>query len=198
MAVLIAICLSIIVAAMIDGFRHGVIQRAVETLGLIFIFIFASRLADWIQPGLTSGLSASPRAAFFVSWAIVIIGGIILVRIAAGAFASLTKISIIGSLDHLGGAVMGLLFGSLFVSVLLVGVLAVSDSPRLRREIHDHPITGPLLDFAPEVYDVVAQTWHGESFFKMIESRLEPIASQTKDNIKAYMSEHTKDGTKEQ
>ena len=197
MSTIIVISILIILAMMVDGFRHGVIQRTVETVGFILIFIFASRLADWVEPVLTKQLSATPKIAFFGSWAIVLVGGVIFVRIAAGAFATLMKSSVVGTLDKVGGTIMGLLFGCLLVSVLLVGILAATDSPRLRTQIEDHPFTGRLLHVAPDVYDAAAKTWHGQNFFKMIRERLEPIGKETIDTLKAEVSRHQKDGHKE-
>ncbi len=197
MPTIIVLSILIILAMMVDGFRHGVLQRTLETVGFIAVFIFASRLADWIEPTLTKGLAATPRIAFFGSWAIVLVGGVIFVRIASAAFASLMKFSIVGMLDHIGGMIMGLLFGCLLVSVLLIGMIAATDSPRLRTEIQDHPFTGPLLHVAPDVYDVAAKAWHGEGFFKMIQERLEPLGKETIDTLKAHVSHYAKDGQKE-
>jgi len=194
---IIVLSILIILAMIVDGFRHGVIQRALETIGFIAIFIFASRLADWVEPVLSKNLAATPKIAFFGSWAIVLVGGVILVRISSAAFASLMKFSIVGTIDRIGGMVMGLLFGCLLVSVLLVGMIAVTDSPRLRSEIQDHPVTGPLLRVAPEVYDVAAKAWNGQGFFKMIQERLEPLSQETIDTLKAHVSQYAKDGKKE-
>ena len=189
MPFILALCTVIIVGAVIDGFRHGVIQRVAETVGLIVIFIFASRLADWLEPSLSNGLGASPRASFFGSWAIVIVGGVIVVRIASLALGTLLKLSVVGTLDHLGGAVMGLLFGGLVASILLIGILGFTRSDSLRREVQDHPVTRPLLHMAPAVYDAAAGAWNGEKFFPMIQEKLEPLSSRAIDSIKGYFSE---------
>ncbi len=189
MPIILAICGLIIVGAVVDGFRHGVIQRVAETTGLLVVFIFASRLADLIEPTLSEGLGASPQASFFGSWILVIVGGVILVRISSMALASLIRVSIVGTLDHFGGALVGLLFGSLVSSILLIGVLGFTRSDSLRRQVQDHPVTRPLLHLAPSVYDAASKAWNGEDFFPMIRGKLEPLGEKAVDSIKAYFGE---------
>ncbi len=187
MPVILTLCALIIVVAVVDGFRHGVIQRAAETVGLILVFVFASRLADLVEPTLTEGLGASSRLSFFGSWAIVIVGGVILVRIASMALASLLRVSIVGMLDHVGGAVVGFLLGSVVASILLIGILGFTHSDRLREQVEEHPVTGPLLHVAPSIYDAAAKTWKGEKFFPMIRDKLEPLGSRALDSLEAAL-----------
>jgi uncharacterized membrane protein required for colicin V production len=197
MPVLIVICLLIIAVAMVDGFRNGVIRRLLETVGLIAIFLFASRLADWLEPHLSSGLAASPKVAFFGSWLIVIVGGVITVRVLAGAAATLMQVSVVGTLDRVGGALVGLLFGSLISSLLLIACLAMPIDDDLKRGVRDHPFTNSLLHLAPAVYDAAATLWDGEDFFRMIEERLEPLADEAREGLKAFLGESERDDSGE-
>lgn len=187
----------ILAVATVDGFKNGVIRRLLETAGLIVIFIFASRLADFVEPYMTEHMAASPKVAFFGSWAIVIVGGVITVRILAAAASSLMTISVVGTLDHIGGAVVGLLFGSLLTSLILVGMLALPLDKDLERDLRDNPVTDPLLHLAPGVYDAAAGLWHGEGFFEMIQDRLEPLAGEARESIRAFLEEVGRDDSGE-
>ena len=183
----LVICGLVLAFSLVDGFRHGILRRAVELAGLILIFLFASRLADAIEPALSEKLGASPTAAFFGSWAIVLVGGVVLLRIVAATVASLTRLSVVGWLDRLGGAVLGLVFGLVLTSLLLIGVLALPVSDELKQEVRIHPVTRPLLHVAPSLYDAASQLWDGEDFFEMIEERLEPVARKAEEGLRAFL-----------
>lgn len=197
MPAVIVLVLLIIALAVVDGFKNGVLRRLLETVGLILIFVFASRLADFVEPPMTKGMGVDPKVAFFVSWGIVIVGGVILVRILAAAISSLLQFSIVGATDRIGGAVVGLLFGSLLSSVLLIGFLALPFDDHVKRDVRDNPFTGPLLRLAPSVYDALTPLWDGRDFFPMIEERLEPLAQQAQDSIRAFMGEADREGSGE-
>ena len=44
----------IVVLTTFEGVKQGVVRRAVELVGLVAIFLFASRLADLLAPRLES------------------------------------------------------------------------------------------------------------------------------------------------
>ena len=113
----------------------------------------------------------------------------ILVRIAAATATSLMTVSVVGQFDKFGGAVVGLVFGSLIASLLLIGILAMPFDAELKKEVKDNPFTGPLLHMAPALYDASAGLWGGEDFFEMIEDRLEPLAGEARESIRAFMGE---------
>jgi membrane protein required for colicin V production len=189
MQIVLVLCGLILAFTLVDGFRHGIVRRVVELAGLIAIFLFASRLADALEPSLSEGLGASPTAAFFGSWAIVLVGGVVLLRVVAATISSLLRLSVIGWLDRLGGAVLGLVFGLVCTSLLLIGLLALPVSGSLKQEVRDHPVTRPLLHFAPSLYDAISPLWGGRDFFEMIEERLEPVARKAEEGLRAFLGE---------
>ena len=61
----------------IEGFRQGVVRRLVEVVGLVVVFLFASRLAADLEPIFHDQFACPRRVAFFTSWAVVIVGGLV-------------------------------------------------------------------------------------------------------------------------
>jgi membrane protein required for colicin V production len=158
----------------VQGFREGVIRRVLEIAGLLAIFLFASRLADLLEPRLTRWLSISPTLAFFAAWTVVLLAGVIVVRMVALAMSKLLAFSVIGWLDRLGGAVLGAAFGCFVASCLLLMLVASRADEGFKQEVMHNPVTGRLLRVAPAVYDAARAVWGGEPFEKVARLRLEP------------------------
>jgi membrane protein required for colicin V production len=164
-----------------EGVRQGVVRRAVELVGLVAIFLFASRLADLLAPRLESWTGLGESAGFYSSWGVVLIGGIVLVRLVATGLRKIVHLTIAGWLDRLGGGVLGLTFGLILVSCLFLLITFLPGTKDLRDEIHSSEPAELLLHFAPSLYDAAAGISGGERFFDMLEEHIEPAAERLRE-----------------
>jgi membrane protein required for colicin V production len=164
-----------------EGVRQGVVRRAVELVGLVAIFLFASRLADLLAPRLESWIGVGESAGFYTSWAVVLIGGIVVVRLAATGLRKIVHLTIAGWLDRLGGGVLGLTFGLILASCLFLLITFLPGTEDLRDEIHASEPAELLLHFAPSLYDAAADLSGGEGFFEMLEQHIEPAAERLRE-----------------
>ena len=180
---------------LVEGVRHGVVRRIVEFVGLVLVFVFASRLAGDLEPVLHEKWGMAARAAFFVSWGVVLVGGILLVRLAATLSQKLVRLTITAWLDRIGGGVLGALFGGVIVSCLLIVVLALPVGEELKHEIREDEVSSRLLHLAPSFYDAVSGLWDGDSFFGMIREHVEPAARGAAESIRAVVEDLDRDAT---
>ena len=103
--------------AILIGLRIGIIKAVLSLAGLIVGIILAGRYHEL----LSEQLSFIPQAsvAKIVAFAIILVG----VMVIAGVLASLLKwaasVVMLGWVNHLGGAVFGLVLGAIFCSALL-------------------------------------------------------------------------------
>ena len=169
MPILYAVVAALVVWFAIEGARQGVVRRLVEVIGLVAVFLFASRLAGDLEPVLHDDWGMSARVAFFGSWVVVIVGGIVAVHFVAKLSQKIVRLTITGWLDRGGGALLGAVFGTVLASCALVLVLALPLEGDFKRELRDDPLAGPVLRLAPAVYDVARGGWDGPGFFEMIE-----------------------------
>lgn len=180
--------------ATVDGLRHGVVRRVVELVGLVLVFLFASRLADLLVPHLDGRFGMSASTAFFTAWVVVLIGGVVGVRLAASGLRKVVHLTVVGWLDRLGGAVLGLTFGLFLASCLFVLVRALPVSDELRAEMEESPEASLVLNFAPSVYDAGREVIGGERFFDMIRDHVEPAAARLRDGA-AGLEDRARDVT---
>lgn len=173
----------------IEGLRQGVVRRLVEVLGLIAVFLFASRLAGDLEPVLHDNWGMPARVAFFGSWAVVIVGGVVAVHLLAKLSQKIARLTIAGWLDRAGGAVLGAVFGALLASCALILVLAVPVEDDFKRELREDELAGPVLNLAPSIYDLARQAWDGQDFFGMIREHVEPAARGAAEQIRGAVDE---------
>lgn len=178
---------------LIEGVRQGVVRRIVELFGLVLVFVFASRLAGDLQPILHEKWGMAERAAFFASWGVVLVSGIVLVRLVATLSQKLVRLTITAWLDRIGGAVLGALFGGVIVSCLLIALLALPVGDEFKTEIKQDEVASRLLYLAPSVYDALSGLWDGEGFFSMIREHVEPAARGAAQSIRAVVEDLDRD-----
>jgi membrane protein required for colicin V production len=175
----------------IEGVRQGVVRRAVELVGLVAIFLFASRLADLLAPRLVDWLGLGSAAAFYGSWAVVLIGGVILVRLVAAGLRKVVHLTLVGWLDRLGGGVLGLTFGLILASCLFLLVYSIPVSEDLRDEMAESEPAELLLHFAPSLYDAGSELVGGERFFDMLDRHVRPAAQRLREEAGQRLSDVT-------
>jgi len=184
-----AIAAALVVWFAIEGARDGVVRRLVEIVGLVLVFVFASRLAGDLEPVLHDNWGLPARGAFIGSWITVLVGGVILVRLLAKLSQKIVRLTITGWLDRAGGAFLGALFGAILASCALILVVTLPIEEDLRRDIRDDAIVGPVLHLAPAVYDVARGAWDGPGFFEMIEEHVSPKVRERADQIRAAVED---------
>jgi uncharacterized membrane protein required for colicin V production len=177
----------------IEGLRHGVVRRAVEVVGLLLVFLCAAELSRALQPTLAHKLDVSDRAAFVTAWAVVLIAGVVAVRLLAAGASKLVRLSIVSWLDRTGGLILGLAFGAVISSCLLIALLAVPVDRHLKDEVRDERFTGALLNVAPAVYDLLRSAHDGERFLDMLRDKVEPVTDRAVQGLKALVEDADRD-----
>ena len=157
----IVIIVAIAITTLI-GLRTGIIKAALSLAGLIVGVI----LAGHYYLSLSEQLAFIPQAsvAKIVAFTIILIG----VMVIAGVLASLLKrgasVVILGWVNHLGGAVFGLVLGAIFCGALLatwVKFLGVTGA------ITESALAFILVDFFPVVLALLPDEFDAvRSFFQ--------------------------------
>jgi uncharacterized membrane protein required for colicin V production len=186
---ILIVAAAIIAFFAIEGLRQGIIRRMVELVGLIAVFLFASRLGGWLAPKLSQEISISPKLAFFCAWTLVIVLGILAVRLIARGIAKLFSFSIVAWIDKAGGFAFGAAFGGIVASCLLILLLALPVGDDFRQDVREHPGAATLLWVAPAVYDGLCTVLPGDSFAELVDDYLEPQARAAVQEVKAFFLE---------
>ena len=121
MNILDFIILTILAIALVRGLLRGVIRQTASLVGIFVAFVVAGHFYLRLLPVLQRFLPTIPHpeavcylAIYIVTWVIIILLSLLLVRI--------SRVALMGWADHLLGGVFGLLKGAV-AAVVMVAVL---------------------------------------------------------------------------
>lgn len=142
--------LDIIIAIMLiipifTGLKQGLIKSAISLAGLIIGVVLASNYYQVLGDRLT--FITNENFANIAAFAIILLVIMIIANVIAVLLKFTAKVVLLGWVDHLGGAVFGLLMGAIFMGALLATIVKFFGS----NLIVDSFLAGILLDKFPFV-----------------------------------------------
>ena len=144
------------------GWRSGVMQRLFELAGLVLAIVLSARFASLVTPWLTEHSAMDETAALLASYFLVFIAALVATRLIAKMLTQLIHWTPLGLVDRIGGAVCGVLLGSLLLSV---GLIAVSNAPQgdsVRKAFTEQPVGDVIYHAAPSLYQGVQKLFGGQ------------------------------------
>jgi membrane protein required for colicin V production len=107
----------LLVIPTVIGLKTGVIKILFTVVGVIVGVILAGRFSDSLAGLLT--FIDNPGWAKTAAFAIIMIGVLIVAGALAALLSSVISAVLLGWVNHLGGAILGLLLGAIFCAALL-------------------------------------------------------------------------------
>jgi membrane protein required for colicin V production len=158
------ILLLIIGASVIGSFRKGfsrqVIHLTAVVAGIVLGCWFYGRVAEYLEPHVTTPGAAKLGGFLIVFCAVLFLGAV--VSFTVGKFLRVTGLSIV---DHLLGALFGLLRGGLVAVALIMGVMAFSKDGKPPRAIEESRVA-PYVSQAARLFAAMAPHELKDGFHK--------------------------------
>ena len=155
MNILDIILLVCLVPAAIEGFRKGLVSQVVSLLSLFLgawlSFRLAGLVSDWITPYLAD---ASPAMVQVIAFILVMVVVAALLYLVGKGIKALLKVVLLGGVDKLLGAVLGLLKTGLVIGLIIILFNTVNTKLELvKPEVLDGSVLyGPCKDIAYAVF----------------------------------------------
>jgi len=149
--------LALLFAFAVAGWRAGLIRRVLEFVGMVASVLLASHFGHLVAEQVQDSTGLSDRLAGPLGWLLLFVVLILLTRLMAWGLAKILHVSIIGWLDHWGGAGLGLLIGLLVGSVLLMLVCRLPVEGDLAEQVEHDPVTRLVHGAAPALYNLVVR-----------------------------------------
>ncbi len=178
--------LSVIVLFGALGWRDGLVKRVLEVAGAIAALLLTARFAGAVQPWISERTHAGPAPALLITWAVLFLLGLLASRLLAEVVSRLLRLTLLAWVDRAGGAVLGLLFGVLLASVLLVAASQIRGGAVIQAGC-DRSVAGRLIYYAaPNVYIQVRQLSGGrlEAAWEKFTTRAADAAAAGKARVK--------------
>jgi membrane protein required for colicin V production len=151
----------VLVINLLIGLKTGLIKMVISLVGLVLGILLAGHFYHNLGVRLT--FISSAKAADIVAYVVILIVVLVLAGIVAGLLSKVASAIMLGWLNHIGGAILGLLMACFFVGALLAiwakyaGSDAISGSFLAKLLLDKFPIALALL---PKEFDNV------RSFFR--------------------------------
>ena len=130
------------------GLYWGLIRQLAATFGLIVSIWLAGQLyeglAAFLSPPDGGGLIGDPNTARIVAFAGIVVGVSLLIGVISGIIRTVLNLIFLGWLDHLLGAVLGVVQMLLLIEVLLL-IASVFPVPNLSDTVASSGAAGVLL-----------------------------------------------------
>jgi membrane protein required for colicin V production len=134
------------------GFRDGVVKRILEIAGVLVTLILTARFASALQPTVVAKTGLHDGPALLLTWGLLFFAGLVLSRLIANVVRRMIRLTVLGWLDKWGGAVVGLAFGLLVTSAILVAASQVPGGERIQTAYDRVPLGRFIFYAAPTVY----------------------------------------------
>jgi uncharacterized membrane protein required for colicin V production len=145
--------LALLVVAMIFGTRRGVIRECMGLVAFMVGVIFATHYIDWLAFTLTRKMALSPVLVSFVGFVVLVVFIFLVFRILSLLFYRVASVGKFGKVDHLGGALAGLLRGWLMLGFLLFLILYLPLPQTTLDSIDDSFLAPGMRGAVPFLYE---------------------------------------------
>lgn len=130
----------------IIGLKKGLIKAVLTVAGMVGGVVLAGRYYIPLSERLT--FISSPTLAKVAAFAIILVGVMIIAAILAWLLGRLASALLLGWANHLGGAILGLVFGGILAgTVLALWIKYVG----MAGAVNESRIAAILLDYVPLV-----------------------------------------------
>lgn len=150
----LAVIISLPVIAMFGfmGFRDGVVRRVLEILGVFATLILTARFAAEVNPWMMDQTGVSEGPALLITWAALFFAGLLLSRLLATLISKMIRLTILGWVDKMGGAVAGMALGILVASVVLLVISNLPGGKSVKSQYSESSVGEFIYYAAPNFY----------------------------------------------
>lgn len=131
-----------------SGYSKGFIKQTSTILGIIVALLIAINYYQWFEKYLLPYVDVSEQMLQFLSFAVLFILVNIFIHLLGVIFKKILDMLFLDPLDHVAGAVLGLLKGGL-IAYFLVLILAQIPYNGLSEIVDRSFLAARLLDFTP-------------------------------------------------
>jgi len=156
------------------GFAKGFLEQAIELVGAVGAFILAILFGGFIARILETRFDIAYSPALIVSSIVLFFAGLMLTHLLAKVVGRAVKMTLLGWVDRMSGALLGVLMAMIIASLLVTVSLEAPLPKKTQREIQGASVSLFLRPVAGQIFNWIVA--HGadasrfEEFFKKSET----------------------------
>lgn len=184
------VILLILVFFFISGARRGLIRQVLDIVGIILAFISAFYLARYFAEYLERSIELTYNISLVVAAIVIFIGILVLFHALGLLLKKVAEITLFGSVDRVGGGLLGAFKGVLLVSLLLVIAFNIPLPQKVHKELGTRPLASGIYPVLPSLFDFAFSHFPSELDFDSI------LRSRRGTDVLDTLEEKAKEGEK--
>lgn len=137
-----------------EGYKKGLLMSIVGIFGFVLAIVLGIYFMEFVGNWLASETDQEALALPIVAFLLIFFGTLFLINIAGRALKKMLGLVLLGGLDSLGGAVLGIVRTGFFIS-LLVWVLGKLELEPLKKWQADSTYLAFIEPLTPEVLELL-------------------------------------------
>ena len=163
------------------AFRTGLIRELTALIAVVVGIFLAGALSDDLSDNLDF-LITDERTRDLVAFVAIFAGTLVAGQVLSAVLSDVAGMLLLGPLDHIAGAIFGLVQGVLVVQVLLIAVAVFPTAVSVSRAVDDSRVADFFLESLPSVDRLLPERFRDAAGqldeWRDITSRLQPIPTQ--------------------
>ncbi len=163
------------------AFRTGLIRELTALIAVVVGIFLAGALSDDLSDNLDF-LITDERTRDLFAFVAIFAGTLVAGQVLSAVLSDVAGMLLLGPLDHIAGAIFGLVQGVLVVQVLLIAVAVFPTAVSVSRAVDDSRVADFFLESLPSVDRLLPERFRDAAGqldeWRDITSRLQPIPTQ--------------------
>ncbi len=175
------VIVAIIAWSAFRAFRTGLVRELTSLIAVVAGIFLAGALSGKLSENLDF-LISDPPTRNLVAFIAIFTGTLIAGQVLSSFLSDVAGMLLLGPLDHIAGAIFGLLQGILIVQMLLIGLAVFPAAASVSSAVDDSKLADVFLDTLPSVDRLLPERFRDPmdqlQKWREITSRLQPIPTQ--------------------
>lgn len=154
-AVVNIVLVAVLAIGTISGLAKGLIRQVIELIGIVGSLFVAVLFAGMVATVLQDKTSLPYSPALVISFVVLFLGGMIAFHYLAISLQKLIRMTFLGWVDRLCGAMLGLIIGFIITSLMVSLVLELPVPRQVRRSVELSEVSIYVRPIAPWIFDFV-------------------------------------------
>ena len=137
-----------------EGYKKGLLMSLIGIFGFVLAIVLGIYFMEFVGNWLATETEQKALALPVVAFLLIFFGTLFLIHIAGRAFKKMLGLVLLGGLDSLGGAVLGIVRTGFFIS-LLVWVLGKLELESIKNWQADSEYLAYIEPLTPEVLELL-------------------------------------------
>jgi len=154
----------------IVGFAKGFLEQALEFLGVIVSFVLAVLLGGVLADYAVKRFTLPYSPTLVVTSIVLFFAGLVVTHLVSRAISRVVKMTLLGWVDRLAGAVLGFLIAMIVSSLLITLTLQLPFSRSFQRDVQRSSISLFVRPLAGQIFNFLVahgpRAVHFEEIFK--------------------------------